>query len=107
MDATVAGEVPPSVPEPTTKRYRSRPGALAWCFRKSRDLWKAKYQDLKASAKRLTNRVAELTQSRDHWRLKAEQAQGRLATLETHVAGLEAEVAALTAGEKNYDGKLS
>lgn len=81
MDATIAGEVPPSAPEPTTKRYKSRPGALAWCFRKSRDLWKAKYQDLKASAKRLTNRVAELTKSRDHWRN-------------------EAEVAALTAGEK-------
>jgi hypothetical protein len=52
-------------PKPTTNDYKSRPGALAWCFRKSRDFWNAKYRDLKASFKRLTNRVADLTKSRD------------------------------------------
>lgn len=103
MDATTPGEVSTPSPEPTTKTYRSRPGALAWCFRKSRDLWKAKYQDLKVSFKRLTNRVADLTRSRDHWRLRAEQAQGQLAVLEDQLAGLPAEVAALTA-EKRRPG---
>jgi hypothetical protein len=100
MDATLPSEVTTPAPEPATKDYKSRPGALAWCFRKSRDLWKAKYRDLKASFKRLTNRVADLTRSRDHWRLQAEQARGQLAALEDQVAGLEAEVAALTAGKK-------
>jgi phage shock protein A len=73
---------------------------LAWCFRKSRDLWKAKYRDLKASFKRLTHRVADLTKSRDRWRRQAEEARGQLAALEDRVAGLEAQVAALMA-EKN------
>jgi chromosome segregation ATPase len=100
MDATVPGEVTTPAPKPTTKEYKSRPGALAWCFRKSRDLWKAKYQDLKASFKRLTNRVADLTKSRDRWRLQAEEAQGQLAALEARVAGLQAEVASLTAEKK-------
>jgi chromosome segregation ATPase len=100
MDATVPGEVTTPTPKPTTQPYKSRPGALAWCFRKSRDLWKAKYRDLKASFKRLTHRVADLTKSRDQWRLQAEQAQGRLVALQEQVAGLEAEVAALTAEKK-------
>jgi hypothetical protein len=100
MDATLPSEVTAPAAKPTTKDYKSRPGALAWCFRKSRDLWKAKYRDLKASFKRLTNRVADLTKSRDQWRLKAERAHGQLAALEARVAGLQAEVAALTAGKK-------
>jgi chromosome segregation ATPase len=106
MDATRPGEVTTPAPKPTTKDYKSRPGALAWCFRKSRDLWKAKYQDLKASFKRLTNRVADLTKSRDQWRLKAEQAHGQLAGLEAQVAGLRAEVASLTAGKKPTEATI-
>jgi chromosome segregation ATPase len=100
MDATLPSEVNTPAPQPATKNYKSRPGALAWCFRKSRDLWKAKYQDLKASFKRLTNRVADLTKSRDQWRLKAQRAQDQLAALEAQVVGLQAEVAALTAEKK-------
>jgi chromosome segregation ATPase len=103
MDATLPSEVTTPARKPTTKDYKSRPGALAWCFRKSRDLWKAKYQDLKASFKRLTNRAADLTRSRDQWRLKAERAHDQLAALEDQIAGLQAEVAALAAEKKTSE----
>jgi hypothetical protein len=103
MDATRSSEATTPAPEPTTKDYKSRAGALAWCFRKSRDLWKAKYQALKVSFKRLTNRVADVTKSRDRWRLEAERAHGQLAALEAQVVGLQAEVAALTAEKKTTE----
>jgi len=32
----------------TQREYRSRKGALVWCFGKSRDNWKAKYSEVKA-----------------------------------------------------------
>ena len=70
----------------TSKEYTSRPGALIWCFRKSRDRWKGKYQELKATVKAHQNRAADLTKSRDQWRLKAEQAAARAAALEAELA---------------------
>jgi hypothetical protein len=79
---------------PTPKDYKSRPGALKWFFRKSRDGWKRKYQDLKVTIKGYQNRIADLTKSRQQWRLKAEQADERLAALEAEVADLRAQVAA-------------
>jgi outer membrane murein-binding lipoprotein Lpp len=105
IDATlpIPSELTPPASEPATKPDKSRPGALAGCFRKSRDLWKAKSQDLKASFQRLTNRVADLTKSRDQWRLKAEPAQDQLAALEAQVVGLQAEVAARAAEKKRTE----
>ena len=100
MDATHTGETTAQAQKQTTKDYRSRPGALIWFFRKSRDLWKSKYQALKTSVKQLQNRVADLTKSREHWKLKAEQAASQLAALQAEIAGLHAKVEAL-AGEKN------
>jgi hypothetical protein len=92
MEATVADvEITPT---PTPEKYTSRPGALIWSFRKSRDRWKSKYQSLKVSVKRYKNRVADVTKSREQWRLKAEQAAVRLAALETEAAALRAESAA-------------
>jgi hypothetical protein len=87
-----------TTPTQTPKTFRSRPGALIWSFRKSRDLWKSKYQALKASVKRYKNRVADVTKSREEWRLKAEQAAARLAALEVEVAAHRAESA--MCGEK-------
>jgi len=100
MDASIAIEPTAETSEQETKEYKSRPGALIWCFRKSRDLWKEKYQELKASLKRLTNRVADLTKSRELWKEKAKQAQGRVAALEAQIVSLQAEVAALTSEKK-------
>ena len=84
----------------TTKDYKSRPGALIWFFRKSRDLWKSKYQALKASVKQLKNRVADLTKSREQWKLKAEQADSQLAALEAEILSLHAKVEALASEKK-------
>jgi len=93
MDAT-AEMIPPATPQD----YKSRPGALIWFFRKSRDGWKRKYQDLKAAEKTSKNRIADLTKSRERWRTEAQRAGERLAAAEAELAGLRAGIAA--AGEK-------
>lgn len=79
---------------PAPKEYKSRPGALNWFFRKSRDGWKRKYQDLKATVKGYKNRIADLIKSREQWRIKAEQAGERLSALEAETADLRAQLAA-------------
>jgi septal ring factor EnvC (AmiA/AmiB activator) len=89
MDAT-AETIPPS----THQDYKSRPGALIWFFRKSRDGWKRKYRDLKATEKGYKNRIVDLTKSRQRWRTEAEQAGERLAASEAENAELRARIAA-------------
>ena len=88
MDAT--GEL---TAEPTSNDYTSRPGALVWFFRKSRDRWKKKHQDLRATVKGFKNQIAAVTKSREQWRLKAEQASERISELEAEIAGLQAHLA--------------
>jgi predicted nucleic acid-binding Zn-ribbon protein len=100
MDATLSSEATARAQQGTTKDYKSRPGALIWFFRKSRDLWKSKYQALKASVKQLKNHVADLTKSREQWRLKAEQANDQLGALKAEIADLQARVEALTSPKK-------
>lgn len=100
MEATVA-EVENTTTEPT-KNYTSRRGALIWYFRKSRDGWKRKYQELKASVKQLKNRVADVTKSREQWRLKAEETAARLAASQAEVAALRAADAARAEEKKAH-----
>jgi hypothetical protein len=88
---------------PPPKDYKSRPGALVWFFRKSRDRWKSKYQNLKATVKGYKNRIADLTQSRQQWRHQAEQAGEQLAAVEAENAVLRAQIAA-TAEKKTAEG---
>ncbi len=89
---------------PNANGYKSRPGALIWFFRKSRDQWKSKHQQLKATVKGYKNRLADLTLSRDSWRLKAEQAEIRLVALESELARLRANVKVESpSGGKNPD----
>ena len=78
----------------THENYKSRPGALIWFFRKSRDRWKTKYHDVKTTVKALKNQIAAVTRSREQWRLKAQRACEHLSALEAEVAGLRARVAA-------------
>ena len=87
-------------PTPTRDDYKSRPGALAWFFRKSRDRWKDKHQDLKATVKGFKNQIAAVTKSREQWRLKAEHASTQLAALESENAALQAQIAALEEKKK-------
>jgi hypothetical protein len=79
--------------ELTSSEFTSRPGALVWFFRKSRDRWKKKHQDLKATVKGFKNQIAAVTKSREMWRLKAEQASEWIAELEAEVAGLQTQLA--------------
>jgi predicted nucleic acid-binding Zn-ribbon protein len=79
---------------PAREDYTSRPGALIWFFRKSRDRWKRKHQDLKAAVKGYKNQIAAVTKSREEWRLKAEQASERVSALESDVNQLRAQAAA-------------
>ena len=95
MDATLSGETTAQASKQTTKEYKSPPHALIWFFRKSRDLWKSKYQELQASIKRLKNRVADVTKSREQWKLKAEQTNNQLTVLEAENASLRAQIATL------------
>jgi hypothetical protein len=89
MDATTE-TIPASIPE----NSKSRPGALIWFFRKSRDGWKRKYLDLKSTEKGYKNRIADLTKSREQWRKKAEQSGEQLAALEAEVAMLRSQAVA-------------
>lgn len=66
--------------------YSSRPGALVWSFRKSRDGWKRKYQELKAQVKAYKNQIAAVTKSRQQWRTQAEDAQAQLVALQAENA---------------------
>ena len=61
---------------------------------------KLQYQELQASIKRLKNRVADVTKSRDQWKLKAEQSNNQLTVLEAENARLRAQIATL-AEKKN------
>jgi hypothetical protein len=70
----------------TRKDYTSRPGALSRFFRMSRDGWKSKYKDLKATVKGDKNRLAHLTRSREQWRIRAERAGEQLTTLDAEIA---------------------
>jgi septal ring factor EnvC (AmiA/AmiB activator) len=99
MDATLSDSHATS--SPTAPEFKSRPGALAWAFRRSRDLWKAKYKELKAELKRHTNRVADVTKSREHWRTQAEAAREQLRAREAEVATLREQIAAMEAKKKS------
>jgi predicted nucleic acid-binding Zn-ribbon protein len=85
--------------------YTSRPGALIWFFRKSRDRWKRKHQDLKATVKGFKNQIAAVTKSREQWRLKAEQVSERVSALESEVKELRAQAAASVEKKRSEPGK--
>ena len=95
MEATIPTTGATQAQEQTTKQYKSPPHALIWFFRKSRDLWKGKYQALHGTLKSFRNRVTELTKSRDQWKLKAEQANAQLAALKVDHERLSAQGAPL------------
>ena len=58
----------------------------AWFLGRSRDKWKAKYKQLKSDAKRLQNRVNDVTRSRQKWRERAELLETQNAALREQVA---------------------
>jgi SMC interacting uncharacterized protein involved in chromosome segregation len=76
-------------------KYTTPRWVQAWFLGRSRDRWKQKYKELKVEAKRLQNRVNDVTKSREKWRSEAQQLHQRAQELETQTAALQEQVAAL------------
>jgi chromosome segregation ATPase len=91
---------------PAPQDDKSRPGALAWFFRKSRDGWKRKDRDLKVTVKGFQNRIADLTKSREHWRTQAQQAAERLDAVEAENAQLRTRIAQAADQKKRTRGSV-
>jgi hypothetical protein len=62
--------------------YTTSKQVQAWFLRRSRDLWRAKYADLKLELKRVRQRVADVDRSRARWRRRAEDARRLLEALQ-------------------------
>ena len=76
-------------------QYKTPRWVQAWFLRRSRDNWKAKYVELKIDAKRLQNRVNDVSKSREKWRDETKQLEERVSKLETENAALQEQLAAL------------
>lgn len=74
---------------PSSPKFKSRPGALAWSFRKSRDKWKKKHHEGKKENKRLKVKTHDLEKSRAEWRAKYEALQVKNRQLEEEKKHLE------------------
>lgn len=73
MDATVQ--------ETGKQSYKTPSRVQAWFLGRSRDRWKAKYKQLKADAKRLKNKVHDVTISREEWREEVRRLEAENAAL--------------------------
>jgi hypothetical protein len=62
--------------------FKSPKHAQVWFLLRSRNTWKQNYMELKREAKRLRNRVADTSKSREKWRQEAEQLRERVRELE-------------------------
>jgi uncharacterized coiled-coil DUF342 family protein len=80
--------------DPTAK-YTTPARVQAWFLQRSRDNWKKKYTHLKTDAKRMQNRVNDVTKSREKWRDETEELSRRLRDLEAENAALHEQLAAL------------
>jgi SMC interacting uncharacterized protein involved in chromosome segregation len=67
----------------------------AWFLRRSRENWKRKYMDLKRDAKRLQNRVNDVSKSREQWRDESKHLSQRIQELGAENAALQEQLAAL------------
>ena len=68
------------------KTYRSPQRILVRFFEKSRDQWKAKCLEAKATLHRIKNRATWLEHSRDQWKSRAQALAHRVKELEVHTA---------------------
>ena len=76
-------------------QFKSRPGALVWFFRKSRDLWKSKAQKFRAALQHERKQAAAVTRSREQWRSKARQAAAEALARQQELEALRRDNAAL------------
>jgi hypothetical protein len=70
--------------------YKSSRRAQVWFLSRSRRTWKCKYMALRIEAKRLTNRVSDVSKSREKWRQRTEQQSQRVRVLEAENEQLRA-----------------
>ena len=74
--------------------YKSPRRALIRSFVQSRDRWKLKAQDRKVEIKRLRNHVASLKRGRDEWKSRSQALQGELAQVQVRIQELEEQLEA-------------
>jgi SMC interacting uncharacterized protein involved in chromosome segregation len=79
--------------EESAGQYKTSPRIQAWFLGRSRKRWKENYKKLKIDTKRLQNRVADVTKSREKWRERAEQLSRRVQELEAANAALQEQAA--------------
>ncbi|EQD77604.1 hypothetical protein B1A_02880, partial [mine drainage metagenome] len=70
------------------KKYTTPRWVQVWFLQRSRDKWKQKYKQLKLYAKRMRNRVNDVTHSRENWREQTEKQGQRIKELEAENAAL-------------------
>jgi hypothetical protein len=78
--------------ERAEKSYKSPRRKLVRFFEKSRDQWKAKCLEAKATAKGLKHRIRYLEQSKAEWKTKAQELEQELARMkaqQNRAQGLE------------------
>jgi uncharacterized coiled-coil DUF342 family protein len=76
----------PSSQQGEPVQYQSPRRVQVWFLSRSRRRWKQKYQELKQEAKRLRNRVADVTKSREKWRAEVEQLRQQVRRCEEELA---------------------
>jgi SMC interacting uncharacterized protein involved in chromosome segregation len=76
-------------------KYTTPARVQAWFLQRSRDNWKKKYMELKEDAKRLRNRVNDVSKSREQWRGETKDLTQRVQELEAEIAALQEQMAAL------------
>jgi len=78
-----------SEPQDGKTTYTTPARVQAWFLGRSRARWKRKYQKLKVEAKRLQNRVNDVSKSREQWRDEARQLRQRVRELEAQNTALQ------------------
>jgi len=86
-------------------KYSTPRWVQVWFLRRSRDNWKRKYKQLKTDAKRLQNRVNDVTRSRERWREQAEEQRRRVQELDASNAAPAATAAPPGQAALKKDGR--
>ena len=79
----------------TQVEYKTPRWVQVWFLRRSRDNWKKKYMKLKTDAKRLQNRVSDVSKSREKWRGGSKELEQRVRELEALNGALQEQLEAL------------
>ncbi len=81
------------------KVYKSPVRKLARFFEKSRDQWKVKCREAKATIKYLKNRVRFLEESRERWKIRAQELEARAKQMEAKEQELREKLESLEPSE--------